>query len=89
MGGHPLCRILSSGIEHLEKLENKQTPVQTSSLKTDVNYMIEKLEECLSDLKKCKDTPELLKGLPGIDKTNEFHLLKISNHIRNLLKIGF
>lgn len=89
LGGHPLCRILSSGIEHLEKLENKQTPVQTSSLKTDVNYMIEKLEECLSDLKKCKDTPELLKGLPGIDKTNEFHLLKISNHIRNLLKIGF
>jgi len=70
------------------KTENKIKNSQ-SQTKSDIDYLIKKFEDCLHDLKKCKETDEILKFLPGIDDANEAHLLKISKHIRNLLKVGY
>lgn len=92
LGGHPQCRILVSGLEHLEAIENKQSPVQTSSLKTDVNYMIEKFNQCKKDLEKLRndENSEIVKILTERSgKPDEMRLMEISKRMRNLLKIGF
>ena len=85
-GIQELMRIRDIVVNETKNITQKNSQLQT---KDEIDYLIKKFEDCLHDLKKCNETDEMLKLLPGIDDANEARLLTISKHIRNLLKVGF